>query len=604
MATVLTHAALPLLVGRALELPQGVSSRRLGVAAVACAVVADLDVATFAFEVRAGEVFGHRGFFHSLLVAAALALVTALLFFRRTPAFGRVWGLLFLSAASHGALDLFTRGEVGVALLAPLSEVRLLSPLRLFPSSPLGVDEVFGVFGAITLLNELLLVVAPVALAAEAVRRARRSLSFRTVTRLTLAWAAVVAGLWLFAPWLYAPTRPRELKSYGAFASDEDLLHIPLAPLPDETLVTNFHALRAQGLFGKRLSPQVSPWSSGFFPAWYGGEAGRWKDGRVALIARTLFGATPPTPEQARSLLASSRAQGLAPTEKYDLAHADYGFSATRLALQGTHNRRPRPRFWFGLCNGVASAGLATPEPFREVEVESPDGHVVLFHPLDVKALLAVAFYTLEDTEVLGGHCEWVDFDPGRSCSMNPGGLTLAVLNHVGLGRQSFLLDVHPAVQSQNYAIASAQVDVTRGPYAPTSEPVEPELSPRLAQLVDVDLSFELSSTMLPVEPSDQPEPADAGHYRRVGLRAVPFAWRATLALDAQGEIIGGRWRGDPANGPDSASFVSDRPMMDAGTALDVNPKIDWRFVKALARASAEEGPGPARLRTADVASR
>jgi inner membrane protein len=580
LASVFTHVAVPLLIGRVVKLPAGTSPRRLALTAAAAACVADLDIAAPLFDVQPDSMLAHRGLLHGWPFAAVIALVLSAAFFRG-PAFKRVLLLLFAAAASHGLLDLLTRGDAGVALFAPFSTARLLLPLRPMPVIPVGVGEYFGIFGAIVLLNELLLVVVPVALVTELIRRARGGLSFSPLTAATAAWILVACVVWLRWPALYAPTGPRVIKGYGAAGSDEDLQWIPRDPLPEGRLVTRFDELAP--LFGRPLTPAVSPWSSGFFPAWYGGAAGRWQDGRLTLIARTLLGTTPPAADEARARLERDNALCLSPAEKYDLAHGDYAFTATRSVLKSTHNASPLPRFWFGLCNGVAAAALERPEPFRAVDVRSPDGHVVRFLPLDVKALLAKAYYWTSNTGVLGGACEVTSFDAARDCSMNPAGLTLATLNMLGRARRSFLIDVFPTVRSQNYAVASAQVDIVRPPYAPAGEPLEAALKDRVAQLVDVELRFALSSTTLGL---------DAGRDGKVGTREVPFRWQATLALDKDTELIGGRWRGDPADGPDNATFIAGGPLLDAQGRLETEPLLDWPFIDALARASTGDGPG------------
>jgi hypothetical protein len=193
---------------------------------------------------------------------------------------------------------------------------------------------------------------------------------------------------------------------------------------------------------------------------------------------------------------------------------------------------------------------------------------------------------------VLGGVCVMVRFDPGRECSMNPGGLAVGTLNYLGLARRSFLIDVHPTYQSQNYAVTRARVDIVGGPYPVGDAPFEKGLKEKVAQLVDVDFTFELSSTVLPVDTGNVPESSDATRYKKVGPHLVPFEWQATLALDAKQDIIGGRWRGDPADGPDSAAFLGGGPRLDGGTALEIHPALQWPFIEALARASSADGPG------------
>jgi len=579
MASLLTHAALPLLAGRVVNLPAGVPARRLATAAVVCACAVDLDLLAAFTDLRGRDAFEHRGFFHSLCFAALLAGAATALAFRRHR-FLPVFTLLFAAAASHPLLDLLTRGGPGVALLSPFYSGRLLAPLQLIPVCPLGVDEYFGRLGAIVLGNELMLIVLPVAIATELVRGRRD----RALTAATSAWVLALAALWLRWPWLGAPVAERPIEGYGP---QDSLALINREPLPDGVLLTRLDALRPW--LGKKLTPARAPWSAGFFPAWYGAEAGRWQDSRARLVGRTIFGFDVLQPGEARAWLERDQGFGLAPTEKYDLANGDYDFKATRRSLTMSHNSRPRPRFWFGLCPGVAAASIEHDEPFRAVDVVSPDGHVVRFHPVDIKALLAVSYYWQQSAGILGEQCTEAAFDSARRCSMNPGGLLIGTLNYLGRARRSFMIDVHPTVQTQYYAVASAQVDLIEPLYRPAGE--------RFAALADVDFTFELSSTILSEEAGNVPASDDRTRYERVGARPVVFKWQATIALDESGEIIGGRWRGQPPDGPDDAAFISGGPLLgDGGTALDLHPGLEWPFIRALAEASTSEEPGVPRL--------
>lgn len=76
MPTVITHAAVPLCLGAGLGLK--VIPPRLLFAGVVLAMLPDADVLAFKFGIAYGNVFGHRGFTHSLLFAFALPLLCVL----------------------------------------------------------------------------------------------------------------------------------------------------------------------------------------------------------------------------------------------------------------------------------------------------------------------------------------------------------------------------------------------------------------------------------------------------------------------------------------------------------------------------------------------
>jgi inner membrane protein len=584
MATLFTHAALPWLALRASKTPV---DRKLLAGALLCATVADLDLIGAAFDVRPGDLFGHRGLTHSLVWAGMLAVLGAF-------ALGGRWRhtflVLFAAGASHGLIDTFTQGE-HVALFSPLSLQRFALAWRPVPTSPLGVPEFLSGWGVLVVLNELMLVVAPVALLLRGWSLWRSTTwapnaGGRLVVA-AMAWAGITLALCFTLPELFAPSVVRVIVPLRA----AEVAALPTTALPEHQPVTTWPRLQALGLFDRTLTPPRAPWSGGFFPSWFGRESGRWQDSRVTLIGRTLLGARPPTADEARGLSAE-QSWGYSPIEKYDLLIGDLAFRSTWESLNTTHNMRPRPRFWHGMCNGVAVAAIERPEPTRVVDAISATGQRVRFHPIDVKALLAISYYFTQDGYELGNPCERIGFDVASTCSMNPALLLLATLNELGRGHRSFLLDVHPTMQVQYYPVVSAKVGVVRAPYPVDSTPMSPALRGKVSALVDVSFEFEMSSTTLPLAVANVPVPGTSPEqYQPVGVRVVPFHWTATIALGPKGELLGGRWTGDPAEGPDTVDFIGEGPELLEGRVLGLNPGVQWAIVDRLARASAGEGP-------------
>jgi inner membrane protein len=117
MPTVFAHAAVPLALGGGLG--SGLVSGRLVAAGVVLAALPDLDVVTLHWGVPYAAGLGHRGFSHSLLMAALVALVGACAHRALRSGFAGAFAFLFASMASHGALDAFTDGGLGVAFLWP-----------------------------------------------------------------------------------------------------------------------------------------------------------------------------------------------------------------------------------------------------------------------------------------------------------------------------------------------------------------------------------------------------------------------------------------------------------------------------------------------------
>ena len=150
MASAFAHAALGATLGKLL-LPQ----RRhwpYWVAAGLCAALPDVDSIGYRLGVPYDSLWGHRGLTHSLLAAAVVAVVGALLALlvqpARRPPVARLVLLLFLATASHGLLDAMTTGGLGVAFFSPWRLERYFFPFRPIKVSPLSIRGFFGTKGA------------------------------------------------------------------------------------------------------------------------------------------------------------------------------------------------------------------------------------------------------------------------------------------------------------------------------------------------------------------------------------------------------------------------------------------------------------------------
>jgi inner membrane protein len=129
MPTLITHGAVGLGLA-AVYTARPMPPLYWGLAA-GLAMLPDLDVVAFRLGIPYGARFGHRGFSHSLCCAALLGLAAALL---TASSFGepwwRLWALFGGIMASHGLLDAFTNGGMGIALLAPFDPTRYFFPWR------------------------------------------------------------------------------------------------------------------------------------------------------------------------------------------------------------------------------------------------------------------------------------------------------------------------------------------------------------------------------------------------------------------------------------------------------------------------------------------
>ncbi|MCD1126192.1 metal-dependent hydrolase [Jinshanibacter sp. LJY008] len=173
MPTIVTHAAVPLCLGI------GLGPRRIPpvllMTGIAFSMIPDLDVLSFKLGIAYANVFGHRGFTHSLLFA--FALPTLALLFKKTFKVGyrRIWGFLTVSLLSHSVLDSLTTGGMGVGWLWPWSGERFFAPVQVIKVAPFQLAQYLKPNGIAVIQSELLWVWLPgvvIMLALIALRRA------------------------------------------------------------------------------------------------------------------------------------------------------------------------------------------------------------------------------------------------------------------------------------------------------------------------------------------------------------------------------------------------------------------------------------------------
>jgi len=160
MPTIITHAAVPLCLG--LGLGRKTIPTRLLLAGIALSMLPDADVLAFKFGVAYGNVFGHRGFTHSLLFAFAVPLLAAWLGRRWLKAsLLRCWAFLTVSLLSHSLLDSVTTGGKGVGWLWPWSDERFFAPWQVIKVAPFALSRYTTPYGHQVIISELLWVWLP-----------------------------------------------------------------------------------------------------------------------------------------------------------------------------------------------------------------------------------------------------------------------------------------------------------------------------------------------------------------------------------------------------------------------------------------------------------
>lgn len=145
MPTVITHAAVPLCLGAGLGLK--VIPPRLLFAGVVLAMLPDADVLAFKFGVAYGNVFGHRGFTHSLLFAFVLPCCAYCGTTMVSSGAGALLAVLTVSLLSHSLLDSITTGGKGVGWLWPWSDERFFAPRQVIKVAPFALSSYITPYG-------------------------------------------------------------------------------------------------------------------------------------------------------------------------------------------------------------------------------------------------------------------------------------------------------------------------------------------------------------------------------------------------------------------------------------------------------------------------
>jgi len=164
VASVFGHVAVTYALGKTWG--SVVSGWRFWSLSILCCLLPDIDVVGLAFGVPYEHVWGHRGITHSLAFALLVGLLVAKFAvpaqFIRGRAFWNVALYFFLVTASHGVLDAFTNGGLGIAFFAPFENTRYFFLWQPLEVSPIGVIQFFSPWGLGVLISELIWIGIPV----------------------------------------------------------------------------------------------------------------------------------------------------------------------------------------------------------------------------------------------------------------------------------------------------------------------------------------------------------------------------------------------------------------------------------------------------------
>jgi inner membrane protein len=192
------HVAIGLLLARAYP-ARSPRERHVARASFAgLALLPDADVIGVSLGLVDGTLWGHRGYSHSLLFAAVVAVGAFLLAPRWDVGRWTASLLAFVAVSSHGLLDAITFDSRGIPFFWPLVDTRLAFPWRVIPPAPHGIAYLSHRGLGVTLVEALYFL--PILLAALAPWNAFRRLApwrrrpLAQATGLVCAAALLVLG--------------------------------------------------------------------------------------------------------------------------------------------------------------------------------------------------------------------------------------------------------------------------------------------------------------------------------------------------------------------------------------------------------------------------
>ncbi len=155
MASAFGHALVSVAMGKSYS--KKTATAKFILLGIFCAVIPDADVISFQFGVHYEDLWGHRGFTHSILFAVMLATLLTFIFYRSIFFSKKSWMYILyfaLCGISHGVLDAMTSGGLGVAFFSPFDTGRYFLPWRPIKVSPIGAAKFFGERGIRVLKSE------------------------------------------------------------------------------------------------------------------------------------------------------------------------------------------------------------------------------------------------------------------------------------------------------------------------------------------------------------------------------------------------------------------------------------------------------------------
>jgi hypothetical protein len=341
----------------------------------------------------------------------------------------------------------------------------------------------------------------------------------------------------------------------------------------DEKLETHFDALRMSATTNEKDGH--APWSETYWEGKYGGIAWRYqtddnKDGHEAAFKREHASLA-----QLKSM-SYDQIKALSPSEKLDIINGDYDYPLTKRVLSAYDKDT---RSWEGICHGWGPAAAAYPEP-QNTSFTNKDGITIPVGSSDVKALISF-YYAWEASQAndknednfsftkdAAGVTHYSQRDPkmipflyrgiGERCvrgegtcggrGLNPATFHLALANVIGNYNRSFVVNVVANMQIWNqpaYGYSSRIVETKDVKPNPKQKEVDGSIidSPVTKKiLVNTEFTYVDEPDVMQYDPRGGKIIDESKKETGTGIAVNHKNLAYWLDLDAEGNIVGGKW--------------------------------------------------------------
>ena len=163
MASIISHAIFAVGIGKLLQpfaLP-----KKYWFWLASSAMLPDADSIGYFLGVPYASMFGHRGITHSMVFALLWAIIVVYFFFKNikpTSLNGiALIAVFFLATLSHGVLDAFTNGGLGVGFFIPFTPTSYFFRYQPIVFSPISITSFFSQCGLRVIKSEMFYIWIP-----------------------------------------------------------------------------------------------------------------------------------------------------------------------------------------------------------------------------------------------------------------------------------------------------------------------------------------------------------------------------------------------------------------------------------------------------------